>query len=210
MSGVERWIADLCGDDIASRQRARRALLDSDDPRVVPALVRQLSHADPLVRITLVALLGQFNDQAAVLPLVALLDGDEDVGVRAAVAEALGELTGDEARRALEYALLNDAEPSVRAAAATALGMIGSPRSTDTLLRALTERHSAVWHAAGEALWQLGSEAMDHIVNGLLDSEHEMRKASLRAVLWLSVDADEEDMTSLDDPGWLETWGWLN
>jgi HEAT repeat protein len=132
------------------------------------------------------------------------------VGVRAAAAEALGELGGDEARRALEYALLHDGEPNVRAAAATALGAIGSARSTDTLLRALTERHSAVWHAAGEALWQLGEEAMDHVVHGLLDSEHDMRKAALRAVLWLSVDVDEEDMPSLDDPGWLETWGWLN
>jgi len=207
---INQLIADLCEGDVLRQQRAKRSLMALDDPEVLPALVRRLDHPDMGVRLTLVSLILQFDDTRAVPPLIELLEVDPEPGVRAAAAEALGELGGDDSSASLEWALLHDPDSIVRAEAANALGTIADVRSTETLIRALGEKETEVWHAAGEALWQIGEDVMPRVIDALIDRDHELRKAALRAVLWLSIDADEEEPLPLDDLGWVETWGWWN
>jgi HEAT repeat protein len=207
---IDQLIADLCDGDVLRQQQAKRALMTMKDPDVLPAVIRRLDHPEREVRMVLINLLMQFDDVRAIPALIEMLEIDADPGVRAAAAEALGELSGDDACAALEHALLHDEDGIVRAEAATALGVISDVRSTEALVRALGEKDSLVWHAAGEALWQIGEEAMPYVIASLIHADHDLRKAALRAVLWLSIDADEEEPLPLDDMGYVETWGWWN
>lgn len=210
MTRIDQLIADLCEGDVLRQQRAKRALMAMKHPAVLPALLKRLEHADRDVRLMLLSVLVQFDDQRAVPAVIEMLEIDSEPTVRAAAAEALGDLSGDDACAALERALVQDPDGMVRAEAATALGVIADVRSTEVLVRALGEKESIVWHAAGEALWQIGEDVMPRVVTALISPDHELRKSALRAVLWLSIDAEDEEPLPIDDLGWVETWGWWN
>ena len=138
------------------RCAAARALGKAGDPAAVGYLLGAMTGPGALPHgVVGMALL---DLGAPALPVLRdALTGDEPAA-RALVVELLG-VHGDlAAAPGLEDLLRDDDEPTdVRVAAAGALGRIGSPRSTEPLVRALsTTDHAPLQRASADALGRIG------------------------------------------------------
>jgi HEAT repeat protein len=169
-----------------------------------------LGDSDSYVRWEAARALQLLGDSRALPALVEALVTDDNSYVRYAAAETLGELADASAIDALETALLYDDNEYVRYAAAKSLGQIADLDAVPALLRALHTRNSHVWHAAAEALWALEEPVVDRVIEHLLDKNETMRKAALKAIIWLTTEWDDDQLADRDDllPG--SGYGWWN
>jgi HEAT repeat protein len=193
------------------RQAAAQALGQIGDDTAVPALIGALlGDENSFVRWEAARALGSIDHPSAIPPLLEALEADENSYVRFAAAEALGQMGANMALEGLEHALLKDDNHYVRFAAAKALGQIADPSSVPTLLRALNTHNTHIWHAAAEALWVIDEDAMPYILTSLMSDDMTLRRAALKAILWLSVEFDDDDAALRDDMDWGGSWGWWN
>jgi HEAT repeat protein len=88
-------------------------------------------------------LLGPWNDEAALGPLVAALH-DPDSRLRAEAAKSLGTLDNPPAVPGLIAALQADADADTRLSAAYVLGQLDDPRAVDPLLAKLADTGAAL------------------------------------------------------------------
>ena len=211
LGSVEALIERLVDRSKDVRRAAAQALGQIGEESALPALFGALlGDENSFVRWEAAKALGIIDHVTAIPALLESLETDENSYVRFAAAEALGQIGDQSALEGLENALLRDENNYVRFAAAKALGQIADPSSVPTLLRALNTRNTQIWHAAAEALWVIDEDAMPYILNSLTDMDMNLRRAALKAILWLSVEFDDEDASLRNDLDWTGTWGWWN
>lgn len=184
---VARAVTDLSARRSWRRGRAVTLLGSAAGAEHIAPLAARLRDRSPEVRCAAARALGKAGDPAAAPFLLDAMSGDralpsgvvgmalldlgttalpvlrdalsrEEDGTRALVAELLGVHGDPTAAALLEDLLRDDAESSgVRRAAAGALGRIGSPTSTEPLVRALTNSpDTRLQRASAEALGRVG------------------------------------------------------
>ncbi|NIM05806.1 MAG: hypothetical protein GTO55_06090 [Armatimonadetes bacterium] len=137
----------------------------------VPALIGQLSDADPLVRWRAAAALQWYDEPAAVEAMLRALQ-DSDSRVKKTAARALGWY--EDARAIEQLALLLDNEDrSVAGAAADALGHFKDPAVTEILIASAKKRFSDQVNWAIEAQ---GAAAIDLLAQVMREPESRRRE----------------------------------
>jgi len=113
------------------------SLVNYDDERIVPLLLKRLEKADPRrgEAYSIISVLGQSKDPRAYAALVALLDSD-DQNMISQAAYALGNLGDPRAVPAL-IAALKTAENHARRQILQGLGMLGTDEAMEVLFEAL-------------------------------------------------------------------------
>jgi hypothetical protein len=147
---ADTGLKGLKSPDPDARVAAVKAIVQSRDPKGVPALVEALNDRDANVRRAAAQGLGDLDAKRAVEPLAARLK-DESRDVRSEAAAALGRI-GDAAAVDALIAALRDADWRVRRAAAEALGLIKDPRAVRPLTAATADVEGTVRRAAKAAL----------------------------------------------------------
>ena len=195
----------IIGSDWKFRDIAALALVRIGSPAVEPLI---LALTNPLWRIRHGAAyaLGEIGDPRAVESLISVL-GDSDWHVRGEAAGALGSIRDP---IAVEYLtpLLVDSDWLVRKGVVKALGNIGGSRVVEPLTGALRDKDKDVRKAAAEALDQLhwrpsnleqeiaylfarqgwdglveiGSPAVDVLIEALNDRDKDVRRAAAQAL----------------------------
>jgi len=124
--------------DAQVRVAALRALRETTNAAVLPALVEALHQESSAVRAAAASALGKFPGTQSESVLLEALASDSASDVRRAAAESLGEFAAARTNAlpapGLINALQNDASPEVREAAASALNRIGG----EEVVKALT------------------------------------------------------------------------
>jgi len=150
---IDTWIHRL--EDEETRDQARDRLRDLG-AKAVPALIKALGHAKPVIRSEAAFALGRIGRKEAVPPLIHVLD-DKEPEVRRKVAYALGEIADPRAVDALVRAL-TDADAGVRANVCFAFGQIGDARPAREILKALVDEDETVRNFAASALGFTGEK----------------------------------------------------
>jgi HEAT repeat protein len=153
----------LSDPDREIRVVAVQALIEIGSPGSLQMLDRALTDADRDVRVQAVRALAARGQRAALVRVEAIVRGKEirsaDLGERMAFFEAYGALCGDTGVTFLD-SLLNGRsgfmgrreDPELRACAALALGRIATPKSRESLERAVAEKDAVVRSAVTKAL----------------------------------------------------------
>src|SRR3954452_4885331 len=119
-------------EDADVREVALRALARIGDPRAVEPLILALETADPWLAPRIADILSR-HGEAAVDPLIAVLNAGDHRPARSWAANVLGEVGAQRAYPAL-VRLLDDPEDEVRGKAATALGRLADQRAVPHML----------------------------------------------------------------------------
>jgi HEAT repeat protein len=145
------------------RNAAVAALVEIGSPGALQMLERALSDTDRDIRMTAVRALGSRGARGALPRIDAMVKSKDiravDLTERMAFFEAYGQLCGDGGIAFLD-GLLNGksgllgrrGDPEIRACAAMALGHVKSPRATDALQKAMSEKDVIVRNAVNRAL----------------------------------------------------------
>lgn len=132
------WISALSSKSVDARMRAAKQLGGlTFAPKIIEALTRALTDAEPAVRCAVVAAFGKGADGSLCDPLLRALASDGDPNVRVEIVNAIAKHS---IRPTIFEALtrsLGDTDSVVRAAAAKAIGEAGGQNSQSALLRAL-------------------------------------------------------------------------
>lgn len=193
------------------RRAAARALAYVGDESVLsPLSVVMLTDSNSHVRWEAVKALSAFASAKSLPSLLEALSVDSSTPVRLTAAEALGRIGSSEALDGLIAALMHDDDEQVRVASAKSLGKINDPDAIPALVASLNTINSRLWHAAAEALWHLDVPAMPYVLDTLLSRDPAVRRAALKAVLWLSVEHDDMDTLDRDDEYWTDISLWWN
>ncbi len=112
----------------------------------------------------LLAIVEHFENPYFLLFEEILTDTDDDPDVRSAIALALGKIAGDKPVRILEAAS-HDNNPTVRHYVMQALGMTHQAAAAPILIQALKDKNNNVFAAASEALGELGTAAIPHLID---------------------------------------------
>lgn len=152
----------LSGPDIELRQTAVHALTEIGSPSALQAMERAVEDADREVRLSTVRAFTTRMYKLVLPRIDAAVKGkairDADPTEKKAFFEAFGTLAGDGAVEYLDTVLngkgfLGRREDSeMRACAAIALGRISSPKATDVLRKASSEKDVVVRNAVNRAL----------------------------------------------------------
>jgi HEAT repeat protein len=162
------------------------ALGEKDPDRIVAAMLA-VEAAEPIVRETVVKVLGGLGSRAkAAIPFLAarLRDGSEDGTVRMWAANSLGQMQTESHAILLE--LCRDADPYVRYKAANELGNIGiyAPAVVDALLTTLADPVELVRGSARDALARIQDTELDaHLSGALKHPSASVRVAAAHALL---------------------------
>ena len=178
---VAAALSKLADPVVTVRHDALEALRDhTDDPRIVPFLIRALSDQDAEVRLLAVEVLGNTRAPRAVAPLVPLLrDGDRDIC--AAAIEALGRI-GDPATLELLTGMLQREKP-LKLKTIEALRRLNVPEAVPALLPLLREQDAEVSGAAAEALGYLGdARAAESLLAAGQDAQSPIRAQAVAAL----------------------------
>ncbi|HET6594661.1 MAG TPA: HEAT repeat domain-containing protein [Anaerolineales bacterium] len=162
------------------RGRVAEIFAINRDRSAVPLLLEVLNGEYFTVRSRAALALGKIGDIKTVPPLLRLLKDPEDE-VRMAACIALGDFKDPSTFDDITNVLLDDPNIEVRQAAAKALGNTGHPSALPYLMEAL---HDSYWwyereYAAGDllsAIEQVGSAAVDPLIEALRDKEGTVRK----------------------------------
>jgi HEAT repeat protein len=148
----------------------------------VPALLRLMGDADPLVVAAAANALAAVGDYRAFEPLLDLLDR-EDITVRHAAVSALSSLGHPSTTRAM-LARLRDASPRVRESAARIAAYLGDDASLDGLVDLCADEAPTVRRAAVEHLANFDESRVVDTIRRLLrsDSDATVRAAAARGL----------------------------
>lgn len=190
--------AALNNPDWRVRASACTELAENPTPEAIARLVEALGDAKWQVREAAAVALGRCGE-AALEPVVAQADGDEDA-VRIAAINALGEIGHTDALPKLRV-YLEDELWSVREAAVEAVGQIGDASGAGAAAKALGDAETQVRRAAAVALGRMdapGSRAA--LEDALVDADWGVREAAARSLGQLGdSDAAGALLTRLDD-----------
>jgi HEAT repeat protein len=197
------------------RRAAVQSLCLLNDLDAVPALVGVLlGDPDSYVRWEAAKTLEILYATEAVPALIEALTADDNSYVRYAAAVALGELGDLDVTDPLATAMMRDDNSHVRYAAARALGYFmeetSDPALIRTLLYALEDENTQVWHAAAESLWTSGDIVMPIVIDAFQSRSNRLRKVALKALLWLSAEYDDIDLMGYTEREPYTGWGWWN
>src|SRR5919112_1641932 len=187
-------------EDADVREIALRALARIADPQAVVPLVTALAHADPWLAPRIADILARHGD-AAVDPLLALLNDSTQPTARAWAANVLGEVRAQRALPALIRSL-DDPDDEVRGKSATALGRLGDRRALGHLLdHLLTDPTPFVRGRIAATLGQFGGpEVVDRLVRSLGDSAWWVRMRGVEALEQIGPLAEGPLLVALGDP----------
>ena len=184
---LESLILDLASKDRDKRWRASEELSRMGD-KAVERLLKALKSDDVDLRVGAAITLGKIGKEE---PLLEALK-DPEWEVRWAAATSLGNLKSREAVEQL-ISLLKDDSWEVRRAAAIALGKIKDAKAVKPLAEALKSELMIRFEAA-RALIQIGSEAVESLVNLLSHEDDDVRTKAAEA---LGMIGDERAVESL-------------
>ncbi len=188
---VPGLLAWLESDEAGLRLSAARQLGLARPEGVWPGLLALLDDPDPAVALTASAALGRIDDPASVPGLLMAVENPSEE-VRQGAARALGLMKAEPAVDALRPMLLLGEGLDV-SAAGEALGRIGGPEATNVLLAALADpTPTARWHAAMAALEEMGSPAVEPLVELLAGQDAHLRRNAAQALGWVSSPAATE------------------
>lgn len=183
--------------DLALAAHALLAALPDEASHALPAVLSNLEHASPEVRVAAAQFAGRLARQPdlCVNPLVARLQKDPDATARAASAQALGRF-GREAAIAVEAlsACVADPSASVALAAIQSLGRIGSPAATaaEKLAARSKDSRSGIRAACAVALGRIGNvspKVLEALSDQLLDEDDYVRLSAARALAAIGPNA---------------------
>ncbi|MDF3052844.1 MAG: lyase domain protein repeat-containing protein, partial [Geminicoccaceae bacterium] len=186
-------------EDSDVREVALRALARIADPRAVDPLIRALETADVWLAPRIADVLTR-HGEAAVDPLIAVLNDRGHRPARAWAANVLGEVRATRAFPAL-VRLLGDPEDEVRAKAAAALGRLGDRRAIGYLLEhLLTDPAPFVRVRIAASLGQIGGpEVTERLVRSLGDPAWWVRMRSVEALEQIGAVSEGPLLVALDD-----------
>lgn len=145
--------------DNQQRMLATRAFCELEDSRAIPHLIRLLSDACPLIRVSASYALGRNPSEAAVEPLIAQLTQDWNGYVRKGIVWALGNCHDRRSLPPLTHALRTDIS-AVRLWAASALAQMANLdyEAVITAIPPLIEalRRDPVAAVRSNAAWAIG------------------------------------------------------
>ncbi len=156
---------------------------ERDDAVVAALLERLADERAPLVVARLADALGMHGAIPAVVPLIDLLEADDE-RCRETAAAALGRIGDLDATGALARVLRDDEAERVRTAAATALGAIEDERGVDALAATLVDDDSSrVRSRAAQSLGVVDTPAARRALEdaGRVDPDEDVRSAALGA-----------------------------
>ena len=185
-------------EDADVRDIALRALARIGDSRSVQPLVTALEAADAWLAPHLADILVR-HGEAAIDPLLALLDRPAPARARAWAANVLGELRAAPAAPALLRGL-DDSDSEVRAKSATALGRLGERSAVGPLLdHLLADPAPFVRARIASALGQFGdAEVTDRLIHALGDPAWWVRVRSVDALARIGPSAEQPLLVALD------------
>ena len=171
---------------------AVKALGQTGDQRVRPAMVEALKKKVPVVRMAALGVLERLADPETFPEIEPLLE-DEAPGVRSAAVEA-ATLSGG--RRAVPSLVkcLKDTSWEVRQAAAKSLGILGDTSAVEDLCQVIQDPDRDVRECVIVALGELGDpRAIQPLVLALLDTENTVRNAASSALYKINRRWDESE-----------------
>lgn len=186
-------------EDSDVREVALRALARIGDPRAVDPLIQALETADPWLAPRIADILSR-HGEAAVDPLIAVLNAGDHLLARSWAANVLGEVGAQRAYPSL-VRLLDDPEDEVRSKAAAALGRLGDSRAVPHLLdHLLTDPTSFVRVRIAASLGNFGGpQVIDRLVRALGDPAWWVRVRSVEALEQIGSVAEGPLLIALDD-----------
>lgn len=186
-------------EDADVREIALRALARIADPAAVEPLIQALSSAEPWLIPRIADILAR-HGEAAIDPLLILLEQSPRQSSRAWAANVLGELDAQRAFPAL-VRHLGDPDDEVRGKSATALGRLGDRRAIPQLLEhLLTDPAPFVRVRIACALGQFGGpDVIDRLVYALRDPAWWVRMRSVEALEQIGAAAEGPLIIALDD-----------
>ncbi|MFH1416057.1 MAG: HEAT repeat domain-containing protein [Elusimicrobiota bacterium] len=104
----------------------------------IPYLIDVLGDESENVRLCAVIALGEIVDEAAIAPIISVLENDASEGVKVIAAQTLGRFRGAEVRKAL-LAACDSENDRIRAAAVRSLGKAGKGKDVDKILEKVSE-----------------------------------------------------------------------
>ena len=194
----ERMLGLLKSDVAADRMLAARAFCELQDPRSVPILIELLDDVCPLIRVSTTYALGRNTDQAAVEPLIELLDKDLNGYVRKGIVWALGNSKDRRAVAPLLHALKTDIS-AVRLWAASGLAQI-APLNYEDIIAAIPPliqglRRDKVAAVRSNCAWAIGqlcrelpsnviyATAIDALIESLVEDDDLSVKDDARSAI---------------------------
>jgi len=185
-------------EDADVRDIALRALARIADPRAVAPLTEALDAAESWLAPHVADILAR-HGEAAVGPLIAVLERQRPSPSRAWAANVLGELGALPALPALLRGL-DDPDDEVRAKSATALGRLGDRSAVGPLLdHLLADPASFVRARIANALGRFGdADVTDRLVHALGDPAWWVRVRSVEALEQIGPAAQEPLLSALD------------
>ena len=189
------WLHLEPSTDHQLRQRAAEQLASrpwSEDPAVIPALIRALADDSSIVVEEAQRSLRRLGPEAAV-PALARTLASRNKTVRLHAAEVLRDL-GQDASPATPalLTLLDDRDPGIRAVVAHALGNVGGEDALKGLIKGLTDKSPRARSAVAFALGSMGPDAAlsaPRVRQCLTDPDPNVRVASARALWQITGDA---------------------
>ena len=204
----EIMLALLDSAEVPQRMLAARAFCELQDQRATPHLIRLLTDACPLVRVSAAYALGRNPSPDAVEPLITQLDRDWNGYVRKGVVWALGNCRDRRSLDPLTDALKTDIS-AVRLWAASSLGQIAEVGADAAVLAmpalAIALVQDPVAAVRSNCAWSLGQLAQEIPLN------NEVYTQAIDALIQALEDADmgvQEDakaaLLKLGDPRGLQ------
>lgn len=145
LQDIAQIIAHLDHPD-GKHQRDAMELLLSQGPEIIDPLVASLSISEPRGRAGIIRVLGELNDQAALLPLMRFVfdrkDSLPDRDARGLAMEAISRLAGpSQATRLFDFLMQmrQDQDPFVRGWTIEALGKFGDARANPIIAEAMQD-----------------------------------------------------------------------
>jgi HEAT repeat protein len=184
-AAVPQLMSALAGNDAELRWRAARALGVIGSPQAIPALRRQATDPDTMVRSQAIFALGRLHadDQESLAAIVAALS-DKEVQVRRACVRALGLIKADrKVTVPLVVKLLEDSDPQVAMRALSAIAEAGA-EAVPALSAALNNPQARYW--ACLALSEMGAQAKDAVPGLRMSLADERPEVRLQATIALA------------------------
>ena len=180
-----------------AREDAVDQVLGGKVPQAGPALLDSLDDSKGLFRLKVVRALGVVKDDAAVRPLVALMQ-DPDAEMRVEAARSLERIADPAAVPGLVSAL-GDGNEEVREAAVRSLGACGGPAQAAPVAALLKDKNRLVRLAAVDTLGHLGGDTALTALEGQL-AENE---ASFKRHVVIAIGASGGERAEAHLAGWL-------